>query len=196
MKEFLEDRTTTSSQTRTLGTRGRIRRRTVYIGTVVAMLAMVGGFVLAAAVTVTSIPSTQNIYQGTQTSTTDFPSSPTLAVSQSGNPTAAVAAVTGSTAAGATLTLAMCANSGCTFGATDFDEKFTFTSITTVSSSAANTFTVTTIWGSTPTTTQTALTYSSTVTHTGADTVVIYIDYGATAPSGGIGTIQVVVTGT
>jgi hypothetical protein len=47
MKEFLEDRTRTSSQTRTLGTRGRIRRRTVYIGTVVAMLAMVGGFALA-----------------------------------------------------------------------------------------------------------------------------------------------------
>ncbi len=47
MKEFLEDRTRTSSQTRTPGTRGRIRRRTIYIGTVVAMLAMVGGFVVA-----------------------------------------------------------------------------------------------------------------------------------------------------
>jgi hypothetical protein len=90
----------------------------------------------------------------------------------------------------------MCANSGCTFGATDFDELFTFTSITTVSSTATNTFTVTTIWGSTPTTTQTALAYSSSITHTGADTVKIYIDYGATAPAGGIGTIQVVVTGT
>ena len=183
------------SQTRLRGTRGKIRRYSVYMVTVLALVGLTAGFVLATGASVVTVYSTQNIYQSQQVSTTDFPNSPTLAVSQSGNPIAASTSVIGSSGGGSTLILAMSANSLNSFGATDFDEMFTFTSITTVGSSATNTFTVTTTYGSPATTTQDTLTYSSTVTHTGADTVKIFIDYGLVVPTGGIVTLQVVVTG-
>ncbi len=47
MKEFLED-SGSSRKPRTIGTRGRIHRRTVYVATVVALLAVFGGYALAA----------------------------------------------------------------------------------------------------------------------------------------------------
>jgi hypothetical protein len=176
---------------------GKIHRRAVYVATIVAMLAMTGGFAAAVVLApATPVNQTVNSYQGTSTSTVDFPTSPTLGISTSGNPTSVLTSVSASAPGGATYKFSFCANSGCTMAGGDFDEVFTFTSSATVAGGASNTFTVYTTFGSGPSTQQQSLSYGSTVLHTGADTVEIYIDYGATPPAGGIASLDVIVTGT
>lgn len=176
--------------------RKTLRRNTVYGATIIALLVMAVGFVTATVLTNVAVSQNVNSYTGGTSSTVDFPTTPTLTISQVGNPTAVVSTITVSAGTGSTLKFAMCAPSGCTLAATDFDEVFTFTSAASVTAGASNTFTVTTTFGTGPTTTQATLTYTAGGTQTSADTVEIFIDYGIGTPSGGISTLDVVVTGT
>ncbi len=143
MKEFLEDRTRTSSQTRTPGTRGRIRRRTVYIGTVIAMLAMVGGFALATFTLGTMNAPSQGGNGVTVTGTNyDCATTCISATTTTGSTTPAACAnapaavVVGGSSPTETISLAV-ASTGTTCKGGDFAETFSFTSSFAIASAPA-----------------------------------------------------------
>ncbi len=198
MKEFLEDRT--SSQTRTAGTRGRIRRRTVYIATVIAMIAMVGGFALATYTFSTTVSSEQNIYQTSLSDTVWQASAVTLtpgflnaAVTCASPPlTTSQFTATGGTAnvcyvaSGSSNTMA----SETTVAVNEYVEEFEFnlpiSTACSTSPSCTSTFQVTVIassFTSTGTVGQNSFAVSITTAPTGADTLFVYLDFGTTAPS-------------
>jgi molybdenum cofactor biosynthesis enzyme len=139
MKEFLEDRT--SSQTRHAGTRRKISRRTIYIGTVIAMVAMVGGFALATIGISNSAQNAEGNYISSSGAVTGLTYTSTVLGAVS-NP--APSAGTGSASAPAAVvsgTNTFCVSSTCTAG--DPAQTVTYTFTTSMSGSIQIEITVT-----------------------------------------------------
>jgi len=180
----------------------KVPGRLIYAATVIAILGMTGGFVLASVVTVTTTNQTSDINQvsGSNSKLIASGTAGTIAVAP-GNVPAAVASCSSGTIAipsgggtGGAVSAYVSATSGSTACATgDFAEVYTITTGTTAPSGTYTTQ-VTTQWGSGPTLGVNTLTFSLGTTLTTAATVTIYVDYGsALAPSGGITSLQIVI---
>lgn len=215
MKEFLEDQT--SSQTRHAGTRSRIKRRTVYVGTVVAILAMVGGFALATLTTSTISNTGQNGYV-TSSGNTIWTGTPSLAPSSDASACTTSVVVGFSTTSGTTgLTATQSAyvagtSAGCNVASGgDFAEKFTLVtgsalvtctgSASPCTSTQSDTFYTYANAGTliennvVVTYTFTGATVCASPGCTGTATLDLYVDFGTANPPASLPTLYVVVQG-
>ena len=219
MKEFLEDRTRTSSQTRHAGTRVRIRRRTIYIASVVSILAMVGGFALANLAFSTVSNSGQN-GAGVSSGTTIWTGSPSVAPSSSATACAATftitfsdaSATTGLSAAGSAFVAGSSVACWST-GAPDFAEEITMVTGTNLVTCTSSTNPCTSaqadafyVYSNSGTLVENKVTVSYVFTGggttttctsgcTGTGTANIFVDYGSTTPPATISALYVVVQG-
>ena len=179
--------------------RGKVRRRTVYVATIAAMLALVGGFAMATTLSSTSVSQNQNVFSTSTGNTIWAAVAPTLTTQPSPTTTSCTSttvAITTSTAADAFVgveSTPACATN-------DFTEEVHFSySVQTGSATLSDTFEVystatlagassaTTVVGSvTVTVTETTSIYTATFD--------LYIDYGANPPAS-IGSLSVVVSG-
>ncbi len=201
----MSDDNTATTRTRK---RRTIRRVQVYAGTIVAMLAMVGGFALAAW-TLGTVTSNQGGYttslSGTiwAAETTGNPALTSAPVPAADAPcvtTASFAPTAGATTAAAAASVGVATGNTCT--ANDVGEKFTFAiSVTTSLCTTACSDTFYFYSTSSAATGQQAQSVTVSVTSesgTGSvaytATLTAYVDYGATAPSS-ITVLQVVVAG-
>ncbi|MCI4322786.1 MAG: hypothetical protein L3K03_01980 [Thermoplasmata archaeon] len=170
--------------------------RAVFLGTVVAILGITGGFAMASVLTSTSVTQTADFDQGTGAGVPTYPA-PTLLISisptsscTSGQQTVALSIATPPTAQ---VTVAP----GGTCAAGDFAEEFQFAlSSTTTSLNQVNTLTITSQVGAGSVTTNTqsmkVTTAAPAGTYTG--TLDVFVDYGSVnPPSGGITLLNVVV---
>jgi outer membrane protein assembly factor BamA len=171
------------------------RVRMIYVATAVAVLAMAGGYVMAAVLTSTSVTQTANFYQGGNTGVNGY-ATPTLSPSAvpTGFSGCTTSGVIGS-AVGGTTTLLLSATSGatnCTGG--NFAEKFTFAFSATIAAQT-NTITVMTEVGSGPVQSNSAtVTLGTGISSPFTQTVVVYVDYGAVAPpTSGITVLDAIV---
>ena len=212
MEEFGKDEAHVSRTTRT---RGRIRRRTIYIASVVSILALVGGFALAAMFTTTTISQNQNGFNTQMGATKWAATTPTLGVGTSAGTCSATTANTAS--APATLTAIAAPATGSvsstayygvtnTCVATDFAEVITF-SLTIASGTAAgtystDTFIVYTTWTQTSTAATAVVAGTVSVTLAAATSAAVtvtfnvVVDYGSNSPPASLTNLGVVVTGT
>lgn len=180
----------------------KVSRRTVYVGTIVTMLAMIGGFA-AATLAFSTIPSSnQNGFSSSLGNTVWSGASVSVstgseALSCSGTPTAAF--MTGTQ----TISVSVKApgSAGCNSG--NFVEELSFVASTCPAGGTADNFVVFTAWStSTPTATGSgaaaSVGESVTGTLTGACTLNIYVDYGTSQPATAglsISELSVVVSG-
>ncbi len=188
MKEFLEDRT--SSQTRHAGTRGPTRR-TVYVATVVAMLAMVGGFALAGSFTQTTANQTASGYEVSYAGVTGLAQGATpLQIASASSCTSGTTVTTGTTPG--TVSIVLAGQAG-TCATSDFMEEFSF--VYTSQSTSPVTLTFSSYSTTTATTASTAnLAITNTASTDTAD-ISVYVDYpGGGAPAGGISMLDLVVS--
>ena len=181
----------------------KVPGRLIYAATVVAILGMTGGFVLASVVTVTTTneTSTTNQVAGGNSQLINSGTAGTIAVAPGNVPAAVASCSSGSTAipstggVGGAVSAYVSATSGsaaCTTG--DYAQVYT---ITTGTTAPAGTYQVqvTTQWGVGPTLGENTLTFTLGTTLTSAATITLYVDYGgAVAPTGGISTLQIVIT--
>lgn len=180
----------------------KVPGRMIYAATVVAILGMTGGFVLASvmSVTTTNTSSTVDQVNGANSALIASGTGGAIAVAP-GNVPASVASCT-STAAipstggtGGAVSAYMSATSGSTTCTTG-DWAMVYT-ITTGTTAPAGTYTVqlTTQWGAGPTLGENTMTLTLANTLTSSGTVTLYVDYGsAMAPAGGITSLQLVIT--
>jgi hypothetical protein len=176
--------------------------RLIYAATVVAILGMTGGFVLASvlSVTTTNTSSTDNqvngansalIASGTPGSIAVAPGDVPAAVASCSS-TAAIPSAGGNGGAVSAYISATTGSTTCTSG----DWAMVYT-ITTGSTTPSGTYQVqlTTQWGTGPTLGENTVTLTLANTLTSAGTVTLYVDYGSPmAPTGGISTLQIVIT--
>ena len=198
---------------RTTRTRGRIRRRTIYIASVVSILALVGGFALAAFTLSIAGQSTQGAGGVTVTGTAYACGTTCISASTTtGSTTAATCAdaptavaITGTSPTDA-ITLQV-ASSGTTCKGGDFEEVFSFTSSFAIASAPAcfttttsctDNFQVSYTQGTTATNAQlgtAAFTESGTApTSTVTVTVVVDVDFQSATPTA-ITNLAIVVSG-
>ena len=181
----------------------KVPGRLIYAATVVAILGMTGGFVLASVVTVTTTnqSSTVNQVAGADSKLISSGTAGSIAVAP-GNVPAAVASCSSGTVTipspggvGGTVSAYVSATSASTSCATgDWAEVYTITTGTTAPSGTYS-VQVTTQWGVGPTLGENTVTFSLGTTLTSAATITLYVDYGsAMAPTGGITTLQIVIT--
>lgn len=196
MKESLNGSSGSSWKTSTTETRGGIRRRSVYVATVVAMLAMAGGFVLATGFTAFTVSNTggANVGQSANTGTTIYNAATvTSVISQpasvaptcTAGPTYTQAAGTASYTYSISVTGLACVTSGA-----DVYDTLTFTSAT-LSGTFQDTFTVTA--GSTTVT----LYFTTATLSTSTQTLILEVDLGSatTLSTAGLPAVSVVVVG-
>jgi hypothetical protein len=177
----------------------KVPGRLIYAATVVAILGMTGGFVLASVVTVTTTnqTSTTNQVNGANSVLISSGTAGSIAVAPGNVPASVASCTSGSTAltSGNSASAYVSATSGSTSCATgNYAEVYT---IVTGTTAPAGTYQVqvTTQWGSGPTLGENTLTFTIGTTLTSAATITLYVDYGsAMAPTGGISTLQIVIT--
>jgi hypothetical protein len=167
----------------------------------VAIVGVIGGLAWAQLLSSTNVMSNQTGYSGEGGVNPDFGNAPTLVPSTI---TASTCSTTPSAnypagSANSYHTIAILSVTGtCTTG--DWAEVWTFTSNATGPFTGSVSFIVSTSYGSTPTTYSTTVTLSATAwtaTLGGTPFLTIEVDYGTVAPpTGGIGTLSVVVTST
>jgi hypothetical protein len=181
----------------------KVPGRLIYAATVVAILGMTGGFVLASVVTVTSTneTSTTNQVAGANSVLISSGTAGSLSVAPGNVPAAVASCSSGTTSipsaggVGGPVSAYVSSTSGsatCTTG--DYAQVYT---ITTGTTAPAGTYKiqVTTEWGVGPTLGENTLTFSLGTTLTSAATITLYVDYGGTlAPTGGITSLQIVIT--
>ncbi|HXQ94579.1 MAG TPA: hypothetical protein VN864_05355 [Thermoplasmata archaeon] len=177
----------------------KVPGRLIYAATVVAILGMTGGFVLASVVTVTTTnqTSTTNQVNGAASTLISSGTAGSLAVAPGNVPAAVASCTSGSTAlsSGGAVSVYVSSTTGsaaCASG--NYAEVYT---IVTGTTAPAGTYQaqVTTQWGSGPTTGDNTLTFTVGTTLTSAATITLYVDYGsAMVPTGGISTLQIVIT--
>jgi hypothetical protein len=177
----------------------KVPGRLIYAATVVAILGMTGGFVLASVVSVTTTneTSTTNQVAGGNSQLITSGTAGSIAVAP-GNVPAAVASCSGGATAvtsGSAVSAYVSGTSGSAACATgDWAEVYT---IVTGSTAPAATYQVeiTTQWGTGPTLGENTVSFTIATALTSAATLTLYVDYGSSmAPTGGISTLQVVIT--
>ncbi|MCI4324564.1 MAG: hypothetical protein L3K00_01570 [Thermoplasmata archaeon] len=181
----------------------KVPGRLIYAATVVAILGMTGGFVLASLVTVSSTneTSTTNQVAGGNSVLLSSGTAGTLAVAPGNTPAAVASCSSGSTAipstggvGGAVSAFVSATTGSATCASGDYAQVYT---ITTGTTAPAGTYQmeITTQWGVGPTLGENTVTFTLGTTLTSAATVTLYVDYGsALAPTGGISTLQIVIT--
>lgn len=181
----------------------KVPGRLIYAATVVAILGMTGGFVLASIVTVTTTneSSTTNQVAGANSQLINSGTAGSIAVAPGNVPGSVASCTSGSTAipstggVGGSVSAYVSATTGsaaCTTG--DYAQVYT---ITTGTTAPAGTYQVeiTTQWGAGPTLGENTLTFTLGTTLTSAATITLYVDYGSSlVPTGGISTLQIVIT--
>jgi hypothetical protein len=177
----------------------KVPGRLIYAATVVAILGMTGGFVLASVVSVTTTnqTSTTNQVAGANSQLISSGTAGSIAVAPGNVPASVASCTSGATAltSGGSTSVYVSGTSGSAACATgDWAEVYT---ITTGSTAPAGTYQVqvTTQWGPGPTLGENTLTFTVATTLTSAAVVSVYVDYGSPmAPTGGISTLQIVIT--
>jgi hypothetical protein len=180
----------------------KVPGRMIYAATVVAILGMTGGFVLASvvSVTTTNTSSTDNQVNGANSALISSGTPGTIAVAPGNVPgsvascssTAAIPSTGGVGGAVSAYVSATSGSSSCTSG----DWAMVYT-ITTGSTAPSGSYQVqmTTQWGTGPTLGENTVTFTLANTLSSAGTITLYVDYGSPmAPTGGITTLQVVIT--
>jgi hypothetical protein len=173
----------------------RLGRRTLYAATMVAILGATVGFLFASALPApTPVNQTANTYGFNDGANAAFPTAPTVAAVAVPSATVACTSTAQTLASGGSATLVLGASSGVTCTGNDFAEEFTFT---TSASAAAGTYTITVFdsysTGSTLTGAPSGtITISSALSSAG--TVTVYVDFGGAVPSGGINSLNLVVS--
>lgn len=171
------------------------RRRMVYLGTIVAIIAMCAGYVVASVLAPTLVTQSASFYQGGNGGANGY-SAATLAVTTT--PAATSACTTGTitgSSSGGTVTLILSSTTGgttCTTG--DFAEEFSVSFSASITSQT-NTFTITTeVSGGTVQTNSEPVTLQSVSSGLFTQTVDVYVDYGAVnPPDGGITVLDLVI---
>lgn len=201
---------------------GRIRQRTIYAATAVAVLTLVTGFAIASITNFNLTTSAQGSGSVTTTGTNYQCASPTCLQStiMSGSTTAAacINAPTATTFSSTSLTtvniVVNVASTGANCAGGDFAEEFSFVSSFTVGTNAPTCFTtaaatcsdnflVSSVIGTSATNAEVgtvAFTQSTTSPVTSGTTISVnvslYVDYGVTAnPTPGVSSVSVVVNG-
>ncbi|HEV8049106.1 MAG TPA: hypothetical protein VGP88_00760 [Thermoplasmata archaeon] len=177
----------------------KVPGRLIYAATVVAILGMTGGFVLASVVTVTTTNQTSTTDQvnGANSVLISSGTAGSLAVAPGNVPAAVASCSSGATAltSGGATSAYVSSTTGSTACSTgNFAEVYT---IVTGSTAPAGTYQVeiTTQWGSGPTIGDNTLTFTIASALTSAATITLYVDYGSPmTPTGGISTLQIVIT--
>jgi hypothetical protein len=182
--------------------RRRLGRRTLYAATMVAILGASVGFLFASALPAQStVNQTSNSYGVSNPALATFSTAPTVAVagvpaSASGCNTTASPWSFGTTSG--TVNLYLGASAGVTCAPNDFAEEFTF--VTGSGGMPASTHFTVTVFdtysnNSVPYSGVSAGAITTTGAVSGTTTVNVYVDFGSVAvPSGGIGTLDVVVS--
>jgi hypothetical protein len=177
----------------------KVPGRLIYAATVVAILGMTGGFVLASVVSVTTTneTSTTNQVAGGNSQLITSGTAGSIAVSPGNVPASVASCTSGATAltSGGAVSAYVSGTSGSTSCATgNWAEVYTI--VTGSTAPAANyQVQVTTQWGTGPTLGENTLTFTVASTLTSAATITLYVDYGSPmAPTGGISTLQIVIT--
>ncbi|MCI4353675.1 MAG: hypothetical protein L3K14_09915 [Thermoplasmata archaeon] len=169
-----------------------MRRRSVYIGTIVAVLAMAGGFALAA------FPGTFTLFGGTSSGqntgtftggSTIWSAGASVALVQAASPVASCALSYTGTAANVYLAGSLACATG---GATHWYEEFQLTATEVATNS--DTFHWYVVGGANAA--DQSFTVAQSVTYTGAVTLNVFFDMGAaTASPGTVTSISATVTG-
>jgi hypothetical protein len=183
----------------------KLRQRSVYLGTIVAVLALIGGFAMATALSGITGPASVAQNAGTIVTTTNTMFAGSVSVNlvqetlaSSGLCDKNVAWATAGTPG--TLSVNVTGTNTCTSGggssSTDWFENVSWAAVTvptTTSSAVIDTFYITTAGGSSPNTvTFTVTTPAHTTTGTGA--LNVYLDVGPVV-SGGVGQSPTAYTG-
>ncbi len=177
---------------------GRMSGRLIYLATIVAIFGVTGGVAMGTAILApTTVTQTAGMYAGANQAPTGYASTPTLTISNT--PTAvstcSASTVTETTNAGTTSVYLSDVTGGTTCTAGDFAELFVVSYSATITSAQSDKFTVTTQYGTGPTTG-----FNSVTITTGASgspwtqTIDVYVDYGSPSmPAGGIDTLTLVI---
>lgn len=172
----------------------KLQRRTVYAATIIALLALVGGFAMAASFSTTTLTATQGGTTTTLTNTAWAGSSVSAVFTTNGaGCTGSPVSVTSATAVSAYVNVGS-VSGACALG--DFAEEIVFTATVPQGTSVlTDTFTI--YSDSSYSTGQATLTVA--VTESGTGTYVaeldLYSDYGSTTPPASISALNVVVNG-
>jgi hypothetical protein len=187
--------------------RSTIRRRTVYIASVVSILALIGGFALAALGNFSTISSNQNVVSTTLGTTVWNPATDALSPSFLTSAATCISASTATFSGTSANTQNACikvatAATETSVASGDFVEEFTFT--LAVTTTTPTTCVSTTVCTDTFTVTFTTSTGNGGVAYTvdltdpttsgGNDILNVYLDFGASAPSS-ITAMDIVATG-
>ncbi len=185
----------------------KLRRRTVYLGTIVGAVALLAGFALAATLTTQSISSGQNAYSANFGNTVwkaDESATPTVAPGVEAVGTCGAVPGTAGTASlsaaspSATEVYGLNGTGHCIVG--DFTEVWTFSISAPSGLAATDVFTVTAVWGG-PVQTPYSAVVSATVTASNSaatattETLSLVVDFGTLPSPGVITSLNVVVSG-
>ncbi len=175
---------------------GRMSGRLIYVATVVAILGVTGGVAMGSLLTAQSLNQTASMYQGNSSNPVGY-----------GTPALAIGYVPASVTTCSSGTVTEGSNNGVTnvyFGPTtgattcstnDFAEVFTISYSATITGVQTDKFTVSTQYGTGPTTAINSVSIATGASGSPwAQTVNIYVDYGSgSAPTGGISTLSLVI---
>ncbi len=182
------------------GRRKRTSGQLIYLGTIVAIVGVMAGAALGAALPAPGIVTqAAGVYSGAFKAPAGFTQSPTLAPSSviSNVTTCSAGPITEKTNGGTIDVTLSDATGGTTCTGGDFAELFTVQFSATIASGSpqTDTFTVTASYGTTPTTgvNSVALTTGSPGSPW-TQTIDLYVDFGPSpGPSGGISTLSLVI---
>ncbi|SRR5579871_412299 len=171
------------------------KRRLVYLGTIVAIIAMSGGYVAATVLVPTTVTQSASFFQGGNGGASGY-TTPSLVVSSTpaATSTCTSGTLTGATTAG-TVTLILSSTSGgtvCTTG--DFAEEFVVSFSATIATQT-NSFTITTQVGAGTVQTNTeSVTLGTGTSGAFTQTVDVFVDYGAiNPPASGVTVLDLVI---
>ncbi len=178
---------------------GRLDGRLIYYATVIAIVGVTGGETIGLAIPApTSLLQTSGVYSGSNQAPSGFAQSPTL--STSSVPASVAACTVGpltEVTNGGTLNVTLSdVTGGTTCTGNDFAELFTVTFSATLSAGSPQTdrFTVTTSYGTGPTTGFNSITVTSgSPGSPWTQTINLYVDYGPSLPTGGIDSLTLVI---
>ena len=187
---------------------GRVGRKTVYIGTVVGVLALVAGFAMAAVFTSQTVTSNQNGFNASTGNTVWSGAAVTLGPGTSTNAcdaTPAANPVSSPASGSLSVTLGSSASKTFYYGMTgscsssDFAEEWSFTMSVSTAATDADTFTIFSTWTqvSTPASAVAADTITMIASGTGTSSVTLnlVVDIGSNVSPASISSLNVVVSG-
>jgi hypothetical protein len=178
----------------------RVSGRLIYVATIMAMVGIAGGTVMATVLTPVPANQTANFYEGGTSGVANYPT-PTLTPGTNvvGTCTTSITTVAASTTPATTNIVLASAGSTGTCVANDFAEVFSFSfMLSGYSLAQTNTVTITTEYGPGTTVYTNSAQVALTTPSSGGPfvaTLDVYVDYGSVnPPAGGIAVLDLVVT--